>query len=223
MSANDKKVRKIISYETRNTQSKFSLLNKRVNRLIKAYGNDIEVINNLRQQIYLITDMWLDKPKFFVKSLNDEQRIQMEYIADTFYNSDTGTVTRYRYFTSKGFSTFANNKSLDKQGIDFFGAVFESSVWNELKGLKDFYHKGGDTYDVLENLYGKGVSATDAKKLLQNYRNYYNKWLEGEEKYKQVHGTTKGYRERKSFRETVDTFLLQRGLTDEALQESRKN
>lgn len=147
--------------------SKVAIFNKRINRMIKYSGDNLESIDTARQGLKMVYGNEQSEPHAYLKGLSPEKRTQLESVVDAYLRNPESMVSTFKAMQNKGFSTLVSNNNMDSNKAFQLTKVFKAKEWSKIKELNE----GGST-DALDNvdyMIDSGMTSADIKRVMSNY------------------------------------------------------
>ena len=147
--------------------SKVAIFNKRINRMIKYSGDNLESIDTARQGLKMVYGSEQAEPHAYLKGLSPEKRTQLESVVDAYLRNPESMVSTFKAMQNKGFNTLVENNNMDSNKAFQLTKVFKAKEWSKIKELNE----GGST-DALDNvdyMIDSGMTSADIKRVMSNY------------------------------------------------------
>ena len=147
--------------------SKVAIFNKRINRMIKYSGDNLESIDTARQGLKMVYGNEQAEPHAYLKGLSPEKRTQLESVVDAYLRNPESMVRTFKAMQNKGFNTLVTNNNMDSNKAFQLTKVFKAKEWSKIKELNE----GGsdDALDNVDYMIDSGMKSADIKKAMSNY------------------------------------------------------
>ena len=151
----------------RSLSSKVAIFNKRINRMIKYSGDNLESIDTARQGLKMVYGSEQAEPHAYLKGLSPEKRTQLESVVDAYLRNPESMVSTFKAMQNKGFSTLVGNNNMDSNKAFQLIKVLKAKEWSKIKELNE----GGsdDALDNVDYMIDSGMTSAGIKKVMSNY------------------------------------------------------
>lgn len=146
---------------------KVAIFNKRINRMIKYSGDNLESIDTARHGLKMVYGSEQAEPHAYLKGLSPEKRTQLESVVDAYLRNPESMVSTFKAMQNKGFSTLVTDNNMDSNKAFQLEKIFKAKEWSKIKELNE----GGST-DALDNvdyMIDSGMTSADIKRVMSNY------------------------------------------------------
>lgn len=150
--------------ELQNMVSKF---NKRVVRMYNYSNGALPSLDEIRQQLYMITGKEREIPKITLKNVKSEDRAKLIHIMNSYFDNPESTIKTYKAMQNKSISTYANNNKLTNNQIIAFNTLVKSPEFAKLKELT--YRESRDRMDNVNTMLSGGLNGQQAIKIVTDY------------------------------------------------------
>lgn len=147
--------------------SKVAIFNRRINRMIKYSGDNLESIDTARQGLKMVYGSEQAEPHAYLKGLSPEKRTQLESVVDAYLRNPESMVSTFKAMQNKGFNTLVVNNSMDSNKAFQLTKVFKAKEWSKIKELNE----GGsaDALDNVDYMIDSGMTSAEIKRVMSNY------------------------------------------------------
>ena len=153
--------------DNKELQSMVSKFNKRVVRMYNYSNGALPSLDELRQQLYMLTGEELEVPKVSLKGMGADDRIKLVGIMDAYFNNPESTIKAYTAIQNKSIGTYASNNGLTNNQIVAFNTLVRSPEFAKLKELT--YRESRDRMDNINTMLSNGLNGKQAIKIITDY------------------------------------------------------
>lgn len=150
--------------ELQNMVSKF---NKRVVRMYNYSKGSLPSLDELRQQLYMLTRKESEVPKVSLKGMGADDRVKLVGIMDAYFNNPESRIKSYKAIQNKSIATYARNNGLTSNQIIAFNTLVKSPEFAKLKELT--YRESRDRMDNVNTILSSGLNGKQAIKIIADY------------------------------------------------------
>ena len=150
--------------ELQNMVSKF---NKRVARMYNYSNGALPSLDELRQQLYMLTGKESEVPKVSLKGIGADDRIKLVGIMNSYFNNPESSIKAYTAIQNKSIGTYASNNGLTSEQIVAFNTLVKSPEFAKLKELT--YRESRDRMDNINTMLYNGLNEKQAIKIITDY------------------------------------------------------
>ena len=150
--------------ELQNMVSKF---NKRVAGMYNYSNGALPSLDEIRQQLYMITGKESEIPKISLKNVKSEDRVKLIHIMQSYFDNPESTIKAYEAIQNKSISTYASNNKLTNKQIVAFNTLVKSPEFAKLKELT--YRESRDRMDNINTILSSGLNGEQAIKIITDY------------------------------------------------------
>ena len=98
--------------DNKELQQMVSKFNKRVERMYNYSAGSLPSLDELRQQLYMLTGKESEVPKVSLKGMGADDRVKLVGIINTYFDNPESTIKAYKAMQNKSISTYANNRDI---------------------------------------------------------------------------------------------------------------
>ena len=153
--------------DNKELQRMVSKFNKRVERMYNYSEGSLASLDELRQQLYMLTGKESEVPKVSLKGMGAEDRVKLVGIMNTYFNNPESTIKSYEAMQNKSISTYANNRDMTASQIVAFNTLVKSSEFAKLKEL--IYKDSKGRMDSVDTMLSGGLSGKQAIDIISNW------------------------------------------------------
>lgn len=150
--------------ELQNMVSKF---NKRVVRMYNYSNGALPSLDELRQELYMLTGKESEVPKASLKGMGADDRVKLVGIMNAYFNNPESTIKAYTAVQNKSIGTYASNNELTSKQIVAFNTLVRSPEFAKLKELT--YRESRDRMDNINTMLSSGLNGKQAIKIITDY------------------------------------------------------
>ena len=150
--------------ELQNMVSKF---NKRVERMYNYSNGALPSLDELRQQLYMLTGKESEVPKVSLKGMGEDDRVKLVGIMDAYFNNPESSIKAYTAIQNKSIGTYASNNGLTSNQIEAFNTLVKSPEFAKLKELT--YRESRDRMDNINTMLSNGLNGKQAIEIITDY------------------------------------------------------
>ena len=121
--------------DNKELQRMVSKFNKRVVRMYNYSEGSLPRLDELRQQLYMLTGKESEVPKVSLKGMGADDRVKLVGIMNTYFNNPESTIKSYEAMQNKSISTYASNNGLTSNQVEAFNTLVKSPEFAKLKEL----------------------------------------------------------------------------------------
>ena len=121
--------------DNKELQRMVSKFNKRVERMYNYSEGSLPSLDELRQQLYMLTGKESEVPKVSLKGMGADDRVKLVGIMNTYFNNPESTIKTCKVMQSKPIDTYARNNGLTNSQIVAFNTLVKSPEFSKLKEL----------------------------------------------------------------------------------------
>ena len=153
--------------DNKELQRMVSKFNKRVERMYNYSAGSLPSLDELRQQLYMLTGKESEVPKVSLKDMGADDRVKLVSIMNTYFNNPESTIKAYNATLNKSISTYANNRNMTANQIVAFNDLVKSPEFAKLKEL--LYKDSKGRMDSVDTMLSSGLSGEQAIDLIAGY------------------------------------------------------
>ena len=150
--------------ELQNMVSKF---NKRVARMYNYSNGALPSLDELRQQLYILTGEESEIPKVSLKGMGADDRVKLVGIMNAYFNNPESSIKAYTAIQNKSIGTYASNNGLTSNQVEAFNTLVRSPEFAKLKELT--YRESRDRMDNINTMLSNGLNGKQAIKIVTDY------------------------------------------------------
>ena len=121
--------------DNKELQRMVSKFNKRVERMYNYSEGSLPSLDELRQQLYMLTGKESEVPKVSLKGMGADDRVKLVGIMNTYFNNPESSIKAYKATLNKSITTYASNNGLTSNQIQAFNTLVKSPEFAKLKEL----------------------------------------------------------------------------------------
>ena len=121
--------------DNKELQRMVSKFNKRVVRMYNYSEGALPSLDELRQQLYMLTGKESEVPKVSLKGMGADDRAKLVNIMNTYFNNPESTIKAYKAMQNKSITTYASNNGLTNSQVVAFNTLVKSPEFAKLKEL----------------------------------------------------------------------------------------
>ena len=153
--------------DNKELQRMVSKFNKRVVRMYNYSNGASPSLDELRQQLYMITGKESEVPKVSLKGMNADDRVKLVGIMNTYFNNPESTIKGYKAIQNKSISTYASNNGLTRNQVVAFNTVVKSPEFAKLKEL--IYRDSKGMMDSVNTMLYSDLKGKQAIDIITDY------------------------------------------------------
>lgn len=153
--------------DNKELQRMVSKFNKRVVRMYNYSEGSLPSLDELRQQLYMLTGKESEVPKVSLKGMGADDRAKLVGIMNTYFNNPESTIKAYKATLNKSIATYASNKGLTNSQVVAFNTLVKSPEFAKLKELT--YRESRDRMDNINTILDSGLSGKQAIQVIADY------------------------------------------------------
>ena len=153
--------------DNKELQRMVSKFNKRVVRMYNYSEGSLPSLDELREQLFMLTGKESEVPKVSLKGMGADDRVKLVGIMNTYFNNPESTIRGYKVIQNKSISTYANNNKLTSTQIEAFNTLVKSPEFAKLKELT--YRESRDRMDNINTMLSSGLNGQQAIKIIADY------------------------------------------------------
>ena len=150
--------------ELQNMVSKF---NKRVERMYNYSNGSLPSLDELRQQLYMLTGKESEVPKVSLKGIGADDRAKLVGIMNAYFHNPASRIQAHTAIQHKSIRTYANNNKLTNNQIEACNTLVRSPEFAKLKELT--YRESRDRMDNINTMLSNGLNGKQAIKIITDY------------------------------------------------------
>ena len=150
--------------ELQNMVSKF---NKRVARMYNYSNGALPSLDELRQQLYMLTGKESEVPKVSLKGIGADDRIKLVGIMNSYFNNPESSIKAYTAIQNKSIGTYASNNGLTSEQIVAFNTLVKSPEFAKLKEL--IYRDSKGMMDSVNTMLYSDLKGKQAIDIIADY------------------------------------------------------
>ena len=121
--------------DNKELQRMVSKFNKRVERMYNYSKGSLPSLDELRQQLYMLTGKESEVPKVSLKGMRAEDRVKLVGILNTYFDNPESTIKSYKAMQNTSIVTYASNNGLTNSQVVAFNTLVKSPEFAKLKEL----------------------------------------------------------------------------------------
>ena len=121
--------------DNKELQRMVSKFNKRVERMYNYSEGSLPSLDELRQQLYMLTGKESEVPKVSLKGMKADDRVKLVSIMNTYFNNPESSIKAYKATLNKSINTYASNNDLTNSQVVAFNSLVKSPEFSKLKEL----------------------------------------------------------------------------------------
>ena len=153
--------------DNKELQRMVSKFNKRVERMYNYSEGSLPSLDELRQQLYMVTGKESEVPKVSLKGMGADDRIKLVGIMNTYFNNPESTIKAYKAIQNKSITTYASNNGLTNKQVVAFNTLVKSPEFAKLKELT--YRESRDRMDNINTILSSGLNGKQAIQVIADY------------------------------------------------------
>ena len=153
--------------DNKELQRMVSKFNKRVERMYNYSEGSLPSLDELRQQLYMLTGKESEVPKVSLKGMKADDRVKLVGIMNTYFNNPESSIKAYTAMQNKPISTYANNRDMSASQIVAFNTLVKSPEFAKLKEL--IYKDSKGRMDSVDTMLSSGLSGKQAINIISNW------------------------------------------------------
>ena len=153
--------------DNKDLQNMVSKFNKRVERMYNYSNGSLPSLDELRQQLYMLTGKESEVPKVSLKGMEADDRVKLVGIMNAYFNNPESSIKVYKAIQNKSIRTYANNNNLTTNQIIAFNTLVKSPEFAKLKELT--YRESRDRMDNINTMLSSGLNGKQAIKIITDY------------------------------------------------------
>ena len=153
--------------DNKELQRMVSKFNKRVERMYNYSAGSLPSLDELRQQLYMLTGKESEVPKVSLKGMGADDRVKLLGIMNTYFNNPESSIKAYTAMQNKSISTYANNRDMTASQIVAFNTLVKSPEFAKLKEL--IYKDSKGRMDSVDTMLSSGLSGGQAINIISNW------------------------------------------------------
>ena len=150
--------------DNKELQRMVSKFNKRVERMYNYSKGSLPSLDELRQQLYMLSGKESEVPKVSLKDMGADDRVKLVGIMNTYFDNPESTIESYKAIQNKSIFTYASNNGLTSNQVVAFNTLVKSPefaklkelIYRDSKGMMDSVNtmlysdlKGGQAIDII--------------------------------------------------------------------------
>ena len=144
-----------------------SKFNKRVVRMYNYSNGALSSLDELRQQLYMITGKESEVPKVSLKGIGADDRVKLVGTTNAYFTTPESSIKAYTAIQNKSIATYASNNGLTSNQIETFNTLVRSPEFAKLKELT--YRESRDRMDNINTILSSGLNGEQAIKIITDY------------------------------------------------------
>ena len=153
--------------DNKELQRMVSKFNKRVERMYNYSAGSLPSLDELRQQLYMLTGTESEVPKVSLKGMGADDRVKLVGIISAYFNNPESSIKAYTAMQNKSISTYARNNGLTSNQIVAFNTLVKSPEFAKLKEL--IYRDSKGMMDSVNTMLYSGLSGKQAIDIIADY------------------------------------------------------
>ena len=153
--------------DNKELQRMVSKFNKRVERMYNYSKGALPSLDELRQQLYMLTGKESEVPKVSLKGMGADDRVKLVGIMNTYFNNPESSIKAYTAMQNKSINTYANNRDMNASQIVSFNTLVKSPEFAKLKEL--IYKDSKGRMDSVDTMLSSGLSGKQAINIISNW------------------------------------------------------
>lgn len=153
--------------DNKELQAMVSKFNKRVERMYNYSKGSLPSLDELRQQLYMITGKESEVPKVSLKGIGADDRVKLIGIMKAYFDNPESSIKAYMAIQNKSIATYASNNGLTSNQIVAFNTLVRSPEFAKLKELT--YRESRDRMDNINTMLSNGLNGKQATKIITDY------------------------------------------------------
>ena len=153
--------------DNKELQRAVSKFNKRVERMYNYSEGSLPSLDELRQQLYMLTGKESEVPKVSLKGMGADDRVKLVGIMNTYFNNPESSIKAYTAMQYKSISTYAHNNGLTSSQVVAFNTLVKSPEFSKLKEL--MYRDSEGMMDSVNTILYSGLSGKQAIDIIADY------------------------------------------------------
>ena len=153
--------------DNKELQRMVSKFNKRVVRMYNYSEGSLPSLDELRQQLYMLTGKESEVPKVSLKGMGADDRIKLVGIMNTYFNNPESSIKTYKAMQNKSISTYASNNGLTNSQVVTFNALVKSPEFSKLKEL--IYRDSKGMMDSVNTILYSDLKGRQAIDIIADY------------------------------------------------------
>lgn len=153
--------------DNKELQRMVSKFNKRVERMYNYSKGSLPSLDELRQQLYMLTGKESEVPKVSLKDVGADDRVKLVGIMNTYFNNPESSIRAYKAMQNKSISTYVNNRDMAASKIVAFNTLVKSPEFSKLKEL--IYKDSKGRMDSVDTMLDSGLSGKQAIDVISNW------------------------------------------------------
>ena len=148
-------------------QRMVSKFNKRVERMYNYSEGSMPSLDELRQQLYMLTGKESEVPKVSLKGMGADDRVKLVGIMNTYFNNPESTIKAYTAMQKKSIVTYASNNGLTSNQVVAFNTLVKRPEFAKLKEL--IYRDSRGMMDSVNTMLYSDLSGKQAIGIIADY------------------------------------------------------
>ena len=153
--------------DNKELQRMVSKFNKRVDRMYNYSEGSLPSLDELRQQLYMLTGKESEVPKVSLKGMGAEDRVKLVGIMNTYFNNPESSIKAYKATQNKSIATYASNNRLTSNQVVAFNTLVKSPEFAKLKEL--IYRDSKGMMDSVNTMLYSDLKGKQAIDIIADY------------------------------------------------------
>ena len=153
--------------DNKELQRMVSKFNKRVERMYNYSEGSLPSLDELRQELYMLTGKESEVPKVSLKGMGADDRAKLVGIINTYFNNPESSIRAYTAMQNKSISTYANNNGLTSNQVVAFNTLVKSPEFAKLKEL--IYRDSKGMMDSVNTMLYSDLKGKQAIDIIADY------------------------------------------------------
>ena len=153
--------------DNKELQRMVSKFNKRVVRMYNYSEGSLPSLDELRQQLYMLTGEESEVPKVSLKGMGADDRVKLVGIMNTYFNNPESTIKSYKAMQNKSITTYASNNGLTSNQVVTFNTLVKSPEFAKLKEL--IYRDSNGMMDSVNTMLYSDLKGKQAIDIITDY------------------------------------------------------
>ena len=153
--------------DNKELQRMVSKFNKRVERMYNYSKGSLPSLDELRQQLYMLSGKESEVPKISLKGMGADDRVKLVGIMNTYFNNPESSIKAYTALQNKSINTYANNRDMTASEVVAFNTLVKSPEFAKLKEL--IYKDSKGRMDSVDAMLSGGLSGKQAINIISNW------------------------------------------------------
>ena len=144
-----------------------SKFNKRVERMYNYSEGSLPSLDELRQQLYMVTGKESEVPRVSLKGMGADDRVKLVGIMNTYFNNPESSIKAYKAIQNKSIATYASNNGLTSKQVSAFNTLVKSPEFAKLKEL--IYRDSKGMMDSVNTMLYSDLKGKQAIDIITDY------------------------------------------------------